>query len=359
MSIKKKLPLLFCLLVFFILLVNNTLHYFRSENKLWNNNNQQISMMTEEVSFQVQNTKKGSLYVENILGRNLRIACLAIRERLPPRYQDISNDQLKRLAAEVGVSHITLLAKTEDDIIGVKSSDPDEIDMSTKGWGYWYDAFQQLFSLKPVTVKKGITLPNYWSGPIEIASSNPKHIDKWGYYFDGTTNYMINPYFRDSEVLEYEDRFGPGKIIKDFTKEKGILELTVFNPKNFGKEEEIVYLNGNSYMRISARPYWYGTYNYKNYDKDTKLIRQAISSNQVQTYKTELNGKYVMKTFLPVLDREDTPFVIGLVYNYGLIKQELDHELKVHIFLSIVIMLIVLIFSFIFSSSITANLSIR
>ena len=182
MSIKKKLPLIFFLLVLFILLANNTFHYLWSKNQLLEYNEREISVITNEVSFQVEKTREGSLYVENILGRDLRIASLAIKQSLPPTYQQITNDQLKKLASEVRVSHITLLAKTRDDIIGVRSSDPEEINMSTKGWGYWYDAYQQLLALKPVNVGKGLTLPHYWSGPIEIASSDPDHIDKWGYY---------------------------------------------------------------------------------------------------------------------------------------------------------------------------------
>jgi diguanylate cyclase len=353
LSIKKKMPLIFCLLVFLILLTNNTFHYIRSKNKLITTNEREIEMITQEVSFQVENVREGASYVENLLGRELRMASLAINLALPPIYQDVTNEQLKKLAQEVRVSHITLLAKTENDIIGVKSSDPEEINMSTKGWGYWYDAFKELFELIPVTVEKGLTMPYFWSGPIEIASSNPDHTDKWGYYYDGSTNYIINPYFRDNEVLEYERRFGPGEVIKEFTKDRGVLELTVFNPKNFGKVKEVVYLNGNIYTRISAEPIWYGSYNYQNEQVDAGYIRKAIETKKVQSYKDKLNGKSLMKTFVPVFSTPEEPFVIGLVYNYGLIQKELSDELMVHILLSFVIMIIVFITSLIFSRSLT------
>ncbi|MDR7002705.1 EAL domain-containing protein [Neobacillus niacini] len=354
MSIKKKLPLIFCLIVFFILVANNALHYIRSKNQLLDYNEKEIAMITKEVSVQVENTKQGSEYVEDILARELRIASIAIRKALPPRYQDVTNEQLKSLSKELRVSHITLLAKTKDDVIGVRSSDPKEINMGTKGWGYWYDAYLQLFALKPVTVKKGLALPYYWSGPMEKASSSPDHIDKWGYYYDGTTNYIIDPYFRDNTVLGYEDRFGPVKVIKNFTQEPGVLEMSVLNPKSFGKKEEVVHLNGNYYTRISAEPVWYGSYKkYPNFEVDSKLVKKAIQTNKVQSYKDTLKDKYIMKTFVPVNTKNDQPYVICLVYNYGLIQNELLHELKVHILLSIVIMILVLIISFIFSRSIT------
>nr|WP_263325152.1 EAL domain-containing protein [Neobacillus sp. Marseille-Q6967] len=355
MSIKRKLPLIFTVLVFLILLLNNVFQYIRSKNQLLDYNEQQISLITKEVSFQVENSTGGALYVEDLLARELRTASLAIVKELPADYHDVTNEQLVALAEELGVSHITLLAETDDDIIGVKSSDPEEIDMSTKEWGYWYDAFKQLFALKPVKVEEGLSLPNYWSGPIEIASSDPKHVDKWGYYYDGTTNYIINPYFRDKVVLEYEQRFGPGNTIENFTKEEGILELTVFNPKNFGEKEEIVHLNGNSFIRISARPVWYGQYNYRNIAVDKGFIEKAVNTKRAQSYREHLNGKSVMKTFVPVFEenKEDQPYVIGLVYHYGLIENQLYQELIVHLILSLVIMIIVLLVSFVFSNSIT------
>ena len=188
MSIKKKLPLIFTLLVLCILIANSTLHYMRSKQKLIEFNEKEIELIIQEVSYQIENSKSGALYVENIMGKELRTASIAIKNALPPRHEDVTNEQLKQLADELMVSHITLLAKTDDDIVGVKSSDPHEVNMSTKEWGFWYDAFQQLFDLSTVNVKDGLTLPNYWTGPIEIAASNPDHTDKWGYYYDGTTN---------------------------------------------------------------------------------------------------------------------------------------------------------------------------
>lgn len=167
-----------------------------------------------------------------------------------------------------------------------------------------------------------MSLPNYWSGPIEVAASDPDHIDKWGYYFNGTTNYIINPYFRDNIVLEYEERFGPWNSIGTLTKEQGILEISVINPENFGKSEEIAYSNGNSFIRLSSRPIWYGTYNYRNVNVDTRYIEKAIETKMVQSYRDRLNDKSIMKTLVPIFEstNNDQPYVIGLVYHYGLIE---------------------------------------
>jgi diguanylate cyclase (GGDEF)-like protein len=327
----------------------------RSKEKLLEANEREIQLITEEITFQVENAKKGALYVENIIGRELRTVSIAAQKSLPPRHEDVTNEQLEELAKELMVSHITLFAETEGDIVGVKSSDPHEMNLSTKEWDYWYIAFQQLLDLKPVDVEEGLTLPNYWTGPIEKASSNPEHTDKWGYY-DGTTNYIIDPFVRDSEVLEYEELFGPGKVIERFTEKlDGMLEITVFNPLTFGEEKEFVNLNGNSYIRISAQPVWYGSYNFINEKQDQEYIRSSIDTGKTLQYSETINDKNVRKTFVPV--QGDEPFVIGITYDYGLIEDQLKDELMEHILLLVVFMAVIFGASFFYSRSITKPIS--
>ncbi|ARK32271.1 EAL domain-containing protein [Halalkalibacter krulwichiae] len=354
MSIKKKLPLIFTSLVLCILIANSTLHYIRSKEKLIEYNEREIELITQEVSYQVENSRNGAQYVEDIIARELRTASIAIRNALPAEHENVTNEQLSELAEELLISHITLLAQTEDDIIGVKSSDAHEINMSTKDWLFWYDAFLELLELTPVTVEEGLALPNYWAGPIEVAASNPDHTDKWGYFHDGTTDYIINPYYRDNQVLEYEKLFGPANIMERFTsKLEGVLELTVFNPDKFGKETKWMHNNGNSFIRIVDQPIWYGTYDFENQAIDAGLIQEAIETETSQKYTDEVNGKLVTKTLVPIDTGSQDPYVIGVVYDYSLIQKELEKELIQHLILAIPFMLLVLLTSFIFSRSIT------
>lgn len=330
------------------------MHYIRSKNRLIEFNKKEITLVTEGIAYEVENSKNSASYMENRMAQELRTASVAIQDSLPADYHDVSNDQLKRLAKKLMISHITLLAPAGDDIIGVKSSDPKEINMSTKEWGYWYTSFRQLLSQQTITTKKGVTLPHFWSGPIEVASSNPNHIDKWGYYYDGSTNYIIDPYFRDRHVLDFEKRFGPTNVMNRFTENlEGVLELTVFNPKNFGKRNQNVYLNGNKYIKIKDQPIWYGTYTYRNTERDKKSIQEVLKTGKSQSYLAEINHKKVLKTLVPIKEKNTPAYVIGVVYDYGLIEKELQQELIKHLLLSLPFIFIVLIISFIFSTSIT------
>ena len=140
------------------------------------------------------------------------------------------------------------MKRAGDDIIGYKSSDPSEINMSTKGWrGYWFTAFDQLLTNKSVNVPVGQTLPNYWAGPINTSQTRTENVDKWGYYFDGTTNYIIDPFVHDTTLRRYQKETGIEAIIKNILQNKnvtGVQEITVFNPPTFLGQQEQYTKNG-------------------------------------------------------------------------------------------------------------------
>lgn len=358
MSIKKKIPFIFSLVVLVILTTFSTIHYIRWENKVMERYESDISMITREVTYHVNRSKETTQFIEEMMGRELRTASIAVKHMIDDEYENVTNEELVEIAKELMLAHITLFAKSEDDIIGVRSSDPYQIDLSTKEWGYWYEAFSQLFELRPVTVDEGQPLQNYWSGPIEIASSNPKHRDKWGYYYDGTTDFLINPYFRDEDVLDFERRFGPYSAIQHYeSTREGLLELTVFNPNNFGKTEQTVHLNGNTYVRISEQPIWYGSYDYENTDKDAEHIKKAMDTKTTTYYKEMINGKEVQKSFVPVFATTGEPFVVGVSYDYSVIDDQIKEDLMNQICVSALFFVLVLIISVLLSKSLTRPIS--
>ncbi|RBN38428.1 GGDEF domain-containing protein, partial [Priestia megaterium] len=86
MSIKKKISLFFTLLVLCILLANNTLHYIRSKNRLIDFNQKEITLVTEEIAYEVENSKNSALYMEDRMAQELRTASIAIQRSLPSKY---------------------------------------------------------------------------------------------------------------------------------------------------------------------------------------------------------------------------------------------------------------------------------
>jgi hypothetical protein len=146
----------------------------------------------------IETGAEGEKIVEDVIGLNLRTASIAAQFKLNPDIDKVDNKELVELKRVLGIDDITLFKKTPDDIVGLKSSDPKEVNVSSKSWANYYKAMDQLFQLQPVNIGIGQTLPHFWSGPMDTSSTNPTQTDKWGYYYDGSTNYIIDPYVHDT-----------------------------------------------------------------------------------------------------------------------------------------------------------------
>ncbi|MGZ4122043.1 MAG: putative bifunctional diguanylate cyclase/phosphodiesterase [Tumebacillaceae bacterium] len=347
MSIKVKLSVIISIIVTAILLLNNTMNYLSNRGLLISAQELQMAMVSKEIRIAIEHSKYGSAYVENVIGQELRVASIAAQNALDPNIDNVTNAQLSKVAKQIGVSDITLFKRMPDgDIVGLKSSDPKEINLSTKDWGYWFDAMNQLFDRKAITVKEGQTLQNYWSGPIDISSSDPSHVNKWGYYYDGTTNYIINPYVKDEYIMRFEQAAGPNAILDKTRRDnKTLLEIAGINPDAFGKPPKYTERNGSKYVELGDRDVLFGTYQYDNKAVDVPKVKEAVQSGHTVSYDADLNGKHVIKTFMPVPGTAtDKPYVIALVTDYSTIQNTLNQQLIRNVSISIgVLMLSVLV----------------
>lgn len=320
--------------VVFILFFNNILFYVTTKETLVGNVEEQSVHAASNLRHSIDQYKISVKYVEDLVGQQLRMAAIAAKERLSPQAEHVTNSELEQLSKELGVSHITLLQRQGNDIVGVRSSDSKEIGMSTKKWGYWFTAFQQLLQHKDVSIPEGQKLPHYWSGPIEHADTDPSKIDKWGYYYDGDTDYIINPYVEDIQIKQYDKLAGPDLIMKKMIEDNpGILEMTGFNSNHFGKPLKVSKSqSGQFYVSLYDRPIPFGTYVYADRDRDFENIKRAMEHIQPVTYTTVIQGKKVIKSYIPVpSDSEnqqlDYPYVIGVVFDYHMIRDVLQDQI--------------------------------
>ena len=328
MSIAQKFTLTFSLLILVILIINNTILYVRYKEDIIAENNERLVLLSNLIGNQMETIGNNVLYMDDLFGKKLRLASIAIKNSLPPAYENVTNSELKKLADELFISNITLFAKKDGDIIGVKSTIPEEIHLSTKDWGIWRDALEQLMDKQAVNVGIGLSLPHYWSGPVEVSGSNPELTGKWGYYYDGETDYIIKPHLEGLYFYEYMQRFGPDKFFQDIHRlYDGYLEFTVYNPEHFGKTEKITTTNQQSYVRLTDRPLFAGTYHYKNIKQDMKFIRKALSTDQFVSYRATINNKEVIKSFIAKKTNTNIPYVIGITYDYSKIRGKLNKKL--------------------------------
>jgi diguanylate cyclase len=349
LSIRTKFSIIFSIIVALILIANNTLNYVMTKEQLKRDQETQVENITKEIAISIEHSEVGAKYVEDVIGDQLRAVSIAAKNQLNPDVNKVTNEELVQLSNKLGVSHITLLKKEGDDIIGAKSSDPKEINLSTKSWGYWFDAFQQLFKNREVSITQGQKLKNYWSGPMAVSSSDPNHVDKWGYYYDGTTNYIINPYIRDEHIRKYQSLTGPNAIVQKTIKDNdSLLEITGFNPNAFG-QKTIITKTTTEFVKLENRPIFFGNYTFIDEKNDISYVQKAMKEGKMVSYDTQVNGIHVIKNFIPIKS-ENPPFVIGIVTDYKVIQNVLNHQLINNLIISLVLLSVMCLISYFLAS---------
>jgi PAS domain S-box-containing protein len=340
--------------VLLILALNLTFNLYAAQNNLRNEsiNNMQLTAMQMAVS--VEQSNYSSNYVEYQIAHNLRMAAIFASEELDPDYKNITNEELKVLTSKVGVSNISILVKTDNDIVIARSSVPGDIGVSTKDWGYWHLAFLELFDNQEVSVGQGQALDHFWSGPFDYSTYNLDFIEKWGYYHDEASNYIINPVILNNAASDYVKITNPDQIAA-LTKEAnpGILELTGFNPVTFGsasmKADGSDALNKN----LGNRPIKYGTYTYGNLERDRAAILLAQEKQKPVTLEMKVHGERVLKSYIPIESPGLKAYVIGVVLDYSVISSVVHEQLINNLTTSLLLLTLFLLCSYILSGFVT------
>ncbi|CAN7616970.1 GHKL domain-containing protein [Paenibacillus sp. LjRoot153] len=344
------------ILIFLIAILSMNLTYFQHSKILLNNQQKEkINLVTSTISTELDKQSEVEATYDEMLGHDLRTASIAILKSLHPDFHQVTNDQLVDLAKQLNLDGITLFERRDDDFIGVRSSDPKEINASSKTWGIVYSAHLQLTDRKSVDVGTGLTLDNYWSGPIDTASTDEANIRKWGEYYDGTTNYIINPYLNVSSSLQrYREKVGVDVSIQELLENnKGnLIEISVLNPEKIFDKTPTPNNRANWY---SERLVLNGTYNYRDSIEESK-IKEALAKNSTVFYNVNLNGTNILKSFTPMVTsnlkykRDDLPKVVMVATDYTQIEKTLHQQFReVFIFMSIVTLLVCFVIIILYS----------
>lgn len=345
MSIKAKLSFSISIIVAIILVLSISIYYISSKAEVQAHHEQQVNNIAKQISLTIEASESARQSMEDTMGEKLRIAAIAAKEQLDPDIDKVKNEQLVELSRKLGVDHITLWKRFGDDVIALKSSDPNEINMSSKTWDYWHRAFLQLFTYHNVTIPQGQKLENYWSGPFNFSTSDPNQIKKWGDYYDGTTNYMINPYVDAQVLLDFDYSIGTNAIVnKIIADQQDILEITGFDPQFFGKRPIIKMKKGIPVYNLDVRDIPFGRYTYKDIDNDSIYIQNVLKSGEAVTAKSKVNGKQVMKTFIPITI--DKTYVICISFDRQAIMKPLNRQLLMQSLISLGLVLVTMLASY-------------
>ncbi|MCG7410682.1 ATP-binding protein [Paenibacillus sp. ACRRX] len=349
LSIKGKLSISISCALLIVLLLHMVLNYYTTKDKLIEEMEARMEVITQQISISMRQSQYADHVVEDLLAEKLHMASIYAASRLPTDIRDITNEQLKQISHEVGISQVSLLQKTEDgqDIVIRRSSDPAEIGMSTKGWGFWFTAFQQLLEYKQVWIAEGRGQKHFWTGPFDISTSNPSHIDKWGYYYDGKRNYIINPFIQDTAGIQSSFQLTkPDKIIEQtIDKQLNVLEITAFNPEAFGKPPIITKrVNGIRYVRSQDQPILYGSYKYAEVE-DYERVAQVIEDGHSLFVESNIKGEAVVKSYITATEGRN-PYIMTVVMDAKPLLDTLHEQLMQSIAIGLVLLELVLVGSY-------------
>ncbi len=313
-----------------------------------------MKMTAKQIAVAVEQSSYSSNYVQHQIAQNLRMTAILASRELDPDIKNVKSEQLLALTHKLGVSNISLLVKTDDDIVVAKSSDPSELGLSTNGMGYWYVALLELFTGQEVSVEQGESFENFWSGPFEYSTSNPKYIEKWGYYYDKARNYIIDPYIRSTAVSDYIRIMNPDEIVRQ-SKEvnPGILEITGINPKTFGSPSMQPDGSDAANQKLRTRPIKYGTYTFGNVEEDKAAVMEAVSGGKPITLDTQAFGKRVLKSFIPIMQAGTENYVISVVMDYSVISSVIKKQLINNVSTSVILLVAFFVVSYALAGIVT------
>ncbi|WP_167568839.1 sensor histidine kinase [Brevibacillus migulae] len=333
MSFRTKASVITVIVVACVLLLNNVTYYISTKNILIDNLTNQTETIASQIESYIKDSQRKSQYAEQLLARQMRLAAIATKLQLDPKLENVTNEQLMKIRDELEISHITLFKRSgedlpnrKEDIKGLRSTNEKERNLSSLEFDYWYTAFDQLLRDGKVTIPQGYKLTHFWSGPMDVTSSDPSKLNKFGYYHDNTTDYIINPYVRDYFLTEFQAIMGHDKLIQEtIANIPDVLEISGFNPKTFGKAPVVIKQNNNDVSPFPDRPIYFGSYFYKD-GQDHANVRRAFETDKIVTTRIHVNNKDILKSFIPVKS-ETYPYVISVVMDYGAIQETLDQQL--------------------------------
>lgn len=340
-SVRKSFLIAFIIILIFV----NLIHYWQVQNNLVANQEGKIEMLVNGVHAKLQSTHRNERFFNDFLARDLRNSAKAVQHHLPPSIDDVTNEQLVQLAEDFALQGITLFVKEGDDVISVKSSEPHEIGMSTKNWvqGKWYKMFNGLLTNQDVEPIEGFgeALPNFWAAPINTSKSNPDLITKWGYYNDGTTDYLINTYVEESVVEGFFQNVGLQKAIDDILESYPyILTVTILNVDALKHGEKRVRETGA--VRFADRMILAGDYAFPTSEDEENALK-AIQQNDPIHYKAEVDDKKILKSYNPSVFNAGDDFqdkvLITITSDFTYITDELHARLRKAIFISVLSLL--------------------
>ncbi|MFB5191329.1 sensor histidine kinase [Alicyclobacillus fastidiosus] len=357
-SLRTKVLSIFLATVASIMLLSNFLYYETNKQLLLTKLRSYNQFLNSQLNDEVNRTSLAQNDLDGAVNDKLKSAAITLEYALPPRADEVTNQSLVALANKLGVSGFTLFQIHDGYAEAVKSSDPTEAGQRFKlvSGSEWVTAFLEISEGKPVDVQKGTASSHFWIGPWAKDKVNPSRVDKYGYYFDGSTDYVIDPFQAQQQA---STELSANKTVEELmTSDKSILSIAGINPLTFGKAPKLTKsTNGTSYVDLSDESIAFGQYRFAD-GRDKSAVQRAYRDKTTVVFTATQDHRKVIKTF--VYQSGDTynstPYVTEIVTDYQAVEHALRQELNNSIRVSLMMMFAVLILSYLCSGYIVRPL---
>lgn len=310
---KNSLRQQFLVRIFLVLLITALLSglvqlYFIRQQIAWETDNQ-ATLVSQSLNNGIEETSEASTAIEHQIDLKLLSMSKNISTILQGKeLGKITNEDLKKLLKVLGLAGITLLAERDDDIVGVLSTDPQELGFSLKKVGF-LQAGKDILKDRKAQVP-GATYVDDGTVVLPISQSVTHNeqplLYKYAYYHPPGTNYIINPYIESGEVYQFIQKIGPDNWIKNVSKENPYVEeIAVLTPKVFVKSD----LEKQIYPPV--KKIVHGQFGYQSAQDDEILRGLATQPHKVVSIQ-RLQDKKIYKLFLPIVNEQ----VVYIALNY-------------------------------------------
>lgn len=257
----------------------------------------QAMMVSSSIQHGIRETNMASQTIEHQIDTKMIAISKHLADRLKGKpVREITNDELIKLSEEFSLAGITIFASNEvgDNIIGVKSTEPQEIGFSFKEFGYLH-THEALLDGKVPEMPDAYVDKNIM---VLATAQSGSHTDeptffKYAYYHAPGTNYIIDPYIEANEVYQFTQDVGPESWITEVKDSNAyVKEIAVLTPKVFVDPE----LETKLYPPL--KKVVHGSFQNMS-NKDVETLKGLADKKEKVTYIESAEGKKTYKMFLP------------------------------------------------------------
>ncbi|MGP4041833.1 methyl-accepting chemotaxis protein [Gracilibacillus sp. D59] len=352
-SLNKQFSVRVFLIMLIIAVFSGIIQLFMMYSNVEERARNEANSISASIQQGIKETNLATHEIEHQIDLKLKSYAQTIAEKLNGKSLDeITNKELIEISKELDIAGISLLQKQENEIVGVRSTDEDEIGFrlsEVSPYGYEVlNAFmdgnlpEEAKDVLSYSDEDVITLFTAQSG----SHGDTPMFYKYAYHLIPEENYVIDPYIEANEVYQFTQNIGPEKwideVIKtsEFAKEIAVLDPRVYDDPSLAE---------NIYPPLTKIVN--GDFNYEE-EKDTQILVNMLHDAKGENYIKKYNGNEIYKSFIPIEENK----VLYVALDYGKMKAPMYKQLFILIGISILALVILLFFTTRFFNNIYKNI---